>query len=159
MAPGVFDVDNSLGKLDLKDIVQSVVQEGCIEETLAAIEAHFREHVAQDSGVKTTLKEIADDETRHAKLAWDTIYWITKKYPEYESFVETTLHDQLERAKAISFEKIPTSPSDLCTDYGKDDYFKKFGILASDDRDKVRRFGIEEIIKPTLESGTDHFGS
>ena len=89
IAPGAFNVENSLDGLDVKGIIQSFIQEGCVEETLAAIEAHYREYLAKDPGVKATLKEIAEDETRHAKLAWDTVNWITKKYPESGSEIHS----------------------------------------------------------------------
>ena len=64
MIPGVFDVENSLESLEIQDIISSVIHEGCIEETLAALEAHFRAEVAQDLTVKATLVEIAYDETK-----------------------------------------------------------------------------------------------
>ena len=34
IAPQSLDVDGSLGELDLKNVIQSVIREGCIEETL-----------------------------------------------------------------------------------------------------------------------------
>ena len=55
MGPGTLDVEESLENLDLKDIIRSVIQEGCIEETLSAIEAHFRAHYAKDAVIKATL--------------------------------------------------------------------------------------------------------
>ena len=159
MVPGVFDVENSLEGLNVKDIIQSVIQEGCVEETLAAIEAHYREYLAKDPGVKATLKEIAEDETRHAKLAWDTVIWIAKKYPEHKSFAEKTFDDQLERQRNILSDQTSTAPSSMCPDQGKDEYFERFGLLGSNDQDKIRRFGIEKIIRPTFKSGIENFGS
>ena len=57
---------------------------------MLTIEAHFRGYHAKDDLIKTTLKKIASDETRHAQLAWNTIVWIAQKYPEFESFVKRT---------------------------------------------------------------------
>ena len=158
VAPGVLDVDNSLGELDLKDIIRSVIREGCIEETLAAIEAHYRQHLAQDNAIKEMLKEIAEDETRHAKLAWETIGWIAKKFPEYNDLVKTVFNDHLDNQQHI-LSKCTFSSSDVCPDYGKDEYFQKFGILVPGDQEKVRSFGIKHVIKPTYEAGIKQFSS
>ena len=159
MVPGVLDIENSLGGLSVREIVQSVIQEGCVEETLAAIEAHYREYLAQDPEVKATLKEIAEDETRHAKLAWDTVNWITKKYPEHKSFVEKMFDDQLERQQKILSDLNSAAPSSMCPDQGKDGYLERFGFFVSSDQEKIRQFGMEKIIRPTFESGTENFGS
>lgn len=159
MIPGIFDVENSLESLEIKDIIKSVIHEGCIEETLAALEAHFRADVAEDSTVKATLVEIAHDETRHAKLAWDTIEWVTKKYPDYHNFVQNCFQKELEMQKLIFLGNPPSFKDELCDNYNKNHYFRKFGVLGSFDRDKIRRFGIQEIIRPTYESGLNHFES
>ena len=159
MIPGIFDVENSLESLEIKDIIKSVIHEGCIEETLAALEAHFRADVAEDSTVKATLVEIAHDETRHAKLAWDTIEWVTKKYPDYHNFVQNCFQKELEMQKLIFLDNPPSFKDELCDNYNKNHYFRKFGVLGSFDRDKIRRFGIQEIIRPTYESGLNHFES
>jgi len=156
--PGVLDVDNSLGELELKDIIRSIIQEGCIEETVAAIEAHYRESLAQDPSVKLALKEIADDETRHAKLAWDTISWISKKHPEYITFIEGTFNDQFNNEKQV-LHHLASSETSICPDYGQDEYLQRFGVLVPSDQEKVRRFGVEMIIKPTFEAGMGQFNS
>ena len=156
--PGVLDVDKSLNELELKDIIRSIIQEGCMEETLAAIEAHYRESRAQDPFVKVALKEIAEDETRHAKLAWDTIGWIAKTHPEYINIIEATFNDQFDNEKQV-LRQLSSSETSICPDYGKDEYLQRFGILVPSDLEKVRQFGVEKIIKPTFESGTDQFNS
>ena len=159
MIPGSLDVENSLEKIEIKDIIQSVIHEGCIEESLAALEAHFRTDIAKDPAVKTTLKEIADDETKHAKLAWDTICWILRKNPSYRTFVQNYFLEQIEKQMSKSNDYEPTPLMTTCDDYGKNDYLRRFGILGSSEREVIRRFGIKKIIKPTLKLGFDHFGS
>ena len=95
--PGSLDVTDSLEKMDIEEIVQSVIVEGCIGETLSAIEAHFAAHYAQDGAVKEALEEIAVDETRHGQLAWDTIEWILQKQPEIRNFVNDVFEEELEK--------------------------------------------------------------
>ena len=159
MIPGSLDVENSLEKVEIKDIILSLIHEGCIEESLAALEAHFRAKIAKDSTVKATLKEIADDETNHATLAWDTIQWILSKKPGYHTLVQNYFQDEIEKQMLKSNDYDPTPPMTTCNDYGKYDYLHRFGVLGSSDRETIRRFGIKKIIKPTLKFGFDHFSS
>jgi hypothetical protein len=49
--------------------------DGCIAETRAAIVARDKAAAAQDPLVRDVLTQIADDEERHAELAWRTIAW------------------------------------------------------------------------------------
>ena len=145
--------------MDLKDIIKSVIQEGCIEETLSAIEAHFRAHYAKDDVIKATLSQIASDETRHAQLAWNTIQWITEKYAETQTFVKETFRVELGRQQTPSTNEILSSSSTLCTDPDKDDAFQRYGILVINDKDRVRKAGIQNIIEPVYRAGFKYFSS
>ena len=68
--------------MDIMEIIRSVVHEGCIEETLSALNARLPAHNAQDATFKAALSQMATDETRHAQFAWDTIHWIIERYPD-----------------------------------------------------------------------------
>ena len=159
IVPESLNVDGSLDNLDLKSIIKSVIREGCIEETLAAIEAHYRAHHATDLEVKQVLEEIAVDETRHAQLAWDTINWISKKYPEHGNFVKNTFLENFEEQKSIFETEKISKTLNLCSDSTKDIYLQKFGVLNPYDQEKVRNAGIEKIIKPLYNAGCDKFPS
>jgi len=159
IVPESLNVEGSLGDLDLKSIIKSVIREGCIEETLAAIEAHYRAHHATDLEVKLVLNEIAEDETRHAQLAWDTISWISKKYPELENFVKNTFLENFEEQKNVLETEKSSESLNLCSDPTKDIYLQKFGVLDPYNQEKVRNAGIEKIIKPAYNTGCDKFHS
>jgi hypothetical protein len=49
--------------------------EGCVGETIAALMASRQARGCADDAVRETLVMIADDEARHAALAWRTIEW------------------------------------------------------------------------------------
>jgi hypothetical protein len=153
LGPGLLDISGSLGSMDLKEIIRSVIQEGCIEETLSAIEARLSAHNAQDDTVKAALSQIASDETRHAQLAWDTIYWVIERYPDTRTFVEETFRAELERHLLPERNGVPLLATTLCTDSEKDTTFRKHGLIAIGDRDKVRKAGIQDIIAPVSRSG------
>ena len=153
--PGPLDVTNSLENMDLKEITQSLIQEGCIGETLSAIEAHFAAERAGDAAVKEALLEIGTDETKHAQLAWNTIYWITRKYPNIRTFVEETFGTKLEQSRMTTKRGAPITS---CLESDKDDKYRKYGLLIKEDRDKVREAGIRDVITPVYSGGFKNAG-
>jgi hypothetical protein len=70
IGPGPLDVSHSLAVTDLADIVGLVIHEGCFGETSAALEALEAATLATDPVVRDVYRTIADDEGRHAELAF-----------------------------------------------------------------------------------------
>jgi len=56
-------------------IVLNTIREGCVGETVAAIEAREAAEYAADPGRRALLLEISEDETRHAELAYRFVQW------------------------------------------------------------------------------------
>src|SRR5690606_27317440 len=50
-------------------------REGCVGESLAALRAQRAATVCGDNAIGSTLHRIAEDELRHAGLAWRTVKW------------------------------------------------------------------------------------
>jgi hypothetical protein len=75
VAPGRLDVTGALGEVDLLDVVEMVTLEGCIGESSAALEAAWAAEAAVDPVVKEALAGIAEDEARHAALAFRFVAW------------------------------------------------------------------------------------
>ncbi len=59
----------------LAALAASTVREGCVGETVAAVVAAEQLARATDPAVRAALTRIADDEARHAELAWRTVAW------------------------------------------------------------------------------------
>ncbi len=75
IGPGALDMTAVLDDASPRAVFERLVREGCIGETVAALEAaEAREH-ATDPAVRAVLETIARDETRHAELAWRTLSW------------------------------------------------------------------------------------
>jgi hypothetical protein len=68
-----------LGALDLASIAESAFEEGCIGETIAALEARVACGDAVVDEVRAALAKIAEDETRHAELAWRFVRWAASR--------------------------------------------------------------------------------
>jgi hypothetical protein len=61
--------------------LRALIQEGCIGETLAAAEAEAAAQQAVDPAARATLRIIAEDESRHAALAWAAARWLLSAHP------------------------------------------------------------------------------
>lgn len=80
VGPGCFEaarrapVDGDLRALAIETFV-----DGCIGETAAAHGAEVVAALAGDPVVAAALAEIAEDETRHAALAWSIVAWCVRR--------------------------------------------------------------------------------
>jgi len=75
IGPGPLHVDAALDGASLRELVVTTFAEGCVGETVAAIEALEALEGARDPQVRAVLEKVAADETRHAELAWRTVAW------------------------------------------------------------------------------------
>ncbi len=76
VGPGALAIDGSLDGFDVIELVGTLLREGCIGETVAAIEARDALDGVRDAAVRGVLETIARDELRHAELAWRTLGWL-----------------------------------------------------------------------------------
>ena len=151
--PGFLNVEGSLGKMDLKKIIKSIIQEGCIEETISAVEAHIGAYMAQEPSIKNALSQIAMDETRHAQFAWETIQWMVRRFPDVQSFVTETFRTEVkDRTLALEKSSLLKEASN-CEESDINDAYRSNGIIVTSDRNVVRRVSIEDIIKPVYLKG------
>jgi hypothetical protein len=79
---GPLDTHDALEADDLKSILLDVVREGCINETIAASQAAVARDACQNEAIRRILTRIADDEARHAALAWKFVQWALEQHPE-----------------------------------------------------------------------------
>lgn len=74
-APLALALDGALDARSLPAIVGEAIAEGCIGETLAALIAARQHEGARDAAAISALARIAEDEARHAELAWAFVRW------------------------------------------------------------------------------------
>lgn len=75
IGPGPLGQADSPGAHTLVEIVEAVIREACIGETLSALEVREACEQAADPGLCRLLRAIADDEQRHAELGWCFVRW------------------------------------------------------------------------------------
>ena len=57
--------------------------EGCVRETWSALVACWQARHCAEGRASTAFRVIADDETRHAQLAWDVASWLEPRLDEF----------------------------------------------------------------------------
>jgi len=75
VGPGPLPQASTPGASERAAIVEAVIREACVGETLAAFEAREAAAQAVDPGLRRVLTKIADDEQRHAELGWRFVRW------------------------------------------------------------------------------------
>ncbi len=75
LGPGELDLEGALPAPSLEHSLRTAIREGCVGETVAALEAaELGERVA-DPTLQSVLARIAADEKRHAELAFQFVKW------------------------------------------------------------------------------------
>lgn len=123
---------------DLAAIVTESVMEGCIGETVATVQAIEALHRATDPAVREVLRQTAEDEARHAELAWRFLAWA----------VETGG----ERARAAAIRAFagfhPPSPSAEDLEGVDLDHFARHGRQVAAEARAIAERTLREIVDP-----------
>eukprot|EP00040_Diaphanoeca_grandis_P029713 m.174541 g.174541 ORF g.174541 m.174541 type:complete len:527 (-) comp31771_c0_seq8:160-1740(-) len=143
VGPSKLDISNSLDNNSLLHILMSVIEEGCVGETISAVEAKMGSPLALDTKVAEVLQTIADDEAKHAHLAWQFLAWAvtSSSLENAHSIVEQNF------AKFLS----PTHSSHtpiVVSQHDRD--VRRHGVLTADDRRQIRIATINTVIRPAL---------
>lgn len=73
VTPGPLEMDAR--PMALRELAIETFVDGCVGETVAAYEAACEAEVEHDPAVAAVLAKIAEDEARHAELAWQIVAW------------------------------------------------------------------------------------
>jgi hypothetical protein len=139
LGPGRLGIEASLGETDLRALVATLFAEGCVGETVAALEAREALDHATDPVVRDVLQTIADDEKRHAELAWRTIAWIVGVVgPDALAWID----DAMAEAVAACEWDAPYAVS------SRDDDLLSHGVLTEGLRQQLRRAALAEVVIP-----------
>jgi hypothetical protein len=75
VGPGPLDIAGSLTPSSLAEIVALVIAEGCFGETIATLDAQEAAEESTDPVIVAAFTRIAQDEQRHAALAFQFLRW------------------------------------------------------------------------------------
>ncbi|MBX2801299.1 MAG: hypothetical protein KTR31_26715 [Myxococcales bacterium] len=116
-------MEGALDGRDLRSVTLDVVREGCINETVSALLAMEARDAAVHAPICSALATVADDEARHAELAWRFVRWALERDPTLRSEVLQILE---------SFDVGDTPASDP-----RADALAAYGVLAACRRHRV----------------------
>src|SRR6185436_2341236 len=87
----------ALGVRPLGMVALENAEEGCVRETFGALVAIYQAERAEDRTVRRAMKRIAEDESRHAELAWDVALFCDERLDTRErAAVHAAMHEALE---------------------------------------------------------------
>jgi hypothetical protein len=149
IGPGPLDVAAALAPtLDLPAILEGLIVEACVGETLAAIEAHEAACWAEDPTVAAVLERIANDEWRHAQLGWRALGWVLAQGDaRLRSFALSRFEAAL---AAVETNRASSGGDQQLSSRRNPAEFRRHGVLDEALRDEVRRTGIASVIRPCL---------
>lgn len=137
VGPGPLSMDSALEGTDLESVMLGTIAEGCIGETIAAIEAAEAAAHCEDGAARGVLERIAADETRHAELAWRFVAWALESGPAaLRERARVAFSSELQRASAGG------APS------GLDRELARHGLIAPALRGELRQRVLSEVIAP-----------
>ena len=137
VGPGRLAVESSLDEMSLEQIVLNTIREGCIGETVAAIEAREAAEHTADPALRALLLTISEDETRHAELAFRFVQWAL-----------TQGDAELERAVRREFALLAAEPLQDSAGMPHDDALLAHGIVPEGMRQTIRARAIAAVILP-----------
>lgn len=141
VGPGPLHVNGALDCSGLRGIVLDTFIEGCIGETVAALEASHALEGTVDLEVSAVLRTIARDERTHAELAWRFVAWALAQRPELGSELVSCLREQAQ--------SLPTRPPSATA---LDRAALGYGIVCNRDRLQLRHGVLHELVTPCLQA-------
>jgi len=144
LGPGALPMDDALLDLSFERVLVLCFREGCVGETVAAIEAQVARDQASDPEVQRALDRIGPDELRHAELAWKFVDWALREKPE---LTRALLREELHTLSAELARTASTGPT-----HGADPESLAHGVLPEPERARVRRSALSEVVLPCAEA-------
>lgn len=122
---------------DLAGLCEHTVIEGCIGETLSALEARAAADEAREPAITAAMSIIATDEMRHAELAWAFVRWAAEMDASVKPRIRTAFEDAARNDRVAL-------PRYAC----RGEEVEGFGFLMPETSHRVRLHALEEVVRP-----------
>ncbi|MCB9679492.1 MAG: hypothetical protein H6737_30585 [Alphaproteobacteria bacterium] len=130
VAFGPMDTDVPV-RSDLFALLKSVAEDGCIGETVSAVECAIALEQTEDPAVRAVLEAIVADEAAHAALAWRTLAWgLPKLAPAERAEVLAVFRD----ARVGPAPAVPPG----------------IGVLGGEEAAHARQWALSGVVAPAL---------
>lgn len=142
VGPGPLDVTGALACSDLEAVVLDTVREGCIGETVAALESAEALQHCEDPATRPVLAAIAAEELQHAELAWRFVAWALERAP-------ASLHAEVRRAFAAASASSDRGAEPMSS---LDHALARHGLLAGPVRRALQRRVLAGVVAPCAQA-------
>ncbi len=148
LGPGKLSIERALDEAGLVSIALNTLREGCVGETVAAIEAAEAKTYAEDEAVCAVLSTISADETRHAELSWRFLRWAMDQG-------EAELSEAVRREIAsieteLTGARLRAPTFDVLTQH--DEALLQHGVVPEALRNLIRKRVLSEVVVPGLKA-------
>jgi hypothetical protein len=140
LGPGPLALGRDEVGYDLGALVRGTIEEGCVGETLAALEAEAARDHAACAELRDALDRIHDDEGAHARLAFQTVSWGLATDPTLRGAAREAFARTLERHRHESL-----------LEGALEGELAAHGILPAPERRRVRAAAIDEVLVPAID--------
>ncbi len=138
VGPGALSIEGSLLEASWENILATTIEEGCVGETCAAIEAAHAASLCEDPAVARVLERIAEDESRHASLAWRTAAWMLGARPELCALAKRHFDEAARRVSTETEQLGATARSQT----------ERYGVLELTTLASCRAQALAEVVLP-----------
>jgi hypothetical protein len=142
IGPSALDVRSALESDDPVDVVRLAFLEGCVGECVAAMTLYEGAGHARQPDLRALLTSIADDESRHAELAWRFVTWACAHIGGAVAAIREECA-RLEEALAVE-----TETETETVEQDADDGLREYGVIGASLRQHVHRAVLSEIVLP-----------
>ncbi len=140
IGPSKLDLAGMPLETDPRAVLGSLIEEACVGETIGAAEALALAGLVQDPVLREVHARIAEDEQRHAELAWKTLRFLLAGADEdTRRFARATFDRAIEAASA--------DPS-----LRRSVVAEEVGLLSSKQIGALRRQALRDVVRPCADA-------
>ncbi|HTV17794.1 MAG TPA: ferritin-like domain-containing protein [Polyangiaceae bacterium] len=156
LAPGPLPMTGVLAACTLDEVARLCLLEGCVGETLAALDAAEALASATDPEVRLALGRIADDERRHAELAFRFLAWALERSSTpglryaLAAVLDATVAASRPAPEPDVDGKGQAEAAASNDNSGDDARLEAHGILCERRRSALRHAALEEVVVPCV---------
>lgn len=147
--PGPLALGGALDGSSLPEVVRLAVLEGCVGETLGALEAAEALERASEPSVRLVLGRVREDEMRHAELAWRFVGWALEVGGD--AVREAAAEAFSGALDVVADEAFDAAAGEEEAAGGRSAQAEAFGQLPARVRVELRRRALREVVGPCVE--------
>ncbi|HEY4121689.1 MAG TPA: hypothetical protein VGM56_27675, partial [Byssovorax sp.] len=136
VGPSRLDVTGALLSTSIDDVVEGLAREACVTETIGAAEA-LAVIDGCAAGLRAGLTRVAEDESRHAALAWASLRWIVDAFPSAGEHAISAIDAAIEDMQRMNARVDGAGPD-----------IPALGVLGGDAQRGIRERALVDVVKP-----------